>query len=48
MYNAYAHVTTGTRYVWVDVSTWSTGFVQVCTPAHSIYLVRTENLVKTR
>lgn len=43
-YNTFENVNTGTRYNWVDTQTWYSGFVQVCTDAGSIYVVRVKNL----
>lgn len=43
-YGRFEHIKTGTKYLWVDLSTKDTGYVYVCTPAQSIYIVRFENL----
>lgn len=43
-YHSFEHVKTGMRYLWVDLSTKNTGYVYVCTPAQSIYIVRFKNL----
>lgn len=44
LYHAFQHIKTGTRYLWVDVSTSQTGYVLVCTDAQSIYIVKFKNL----
>jgi len=44
VYHAYQHIKTGTRYLWVDLATSSTGYVMVCTDAQSIYIVKFKNL----
>lgn len=43
-YNQFRHKFTGTRYLWVDLSTAHTGYVYVCTEAQSIYIVRYANI----